>query len=124
MGVAVAASDPRVVYAMVQAREGGVFRSDDAGGTWKRVNAEMKLRQRAFYYMAIYVDPTNPQIAFVPQVDGTYKSTNGGKTWKPDDAIAATITFTGLIRRTPKFSSTATMAVLWYRSTAARRGAA
>ena len=43
----------------------------------------MKLRQRAFYYMAIYVDPTNPQIAFVPQVDGTFKSTNGGKTWTP-----------------------------------------
>ena len=83
MGVAIAQSDPRVVYAMVQAREGGVFRSNDAGATWKHVNAEMKLRQRAFYYMAIYVDPTNPQIAFVPQVDGTFKSTNGGKTWTP-----------------------------------------
>lgn len=83
MGVAIAQSNPRVVYAMVQAKDGGVFRSSDGGATWKRVNAEMKLRQRAFYYMAIYVDPTNPQIAFVPQVDGTYKSKDGGKTWTP-----------------------------------------
>lgn len=82
MGVAVAASNPRVVYAIVQAHEGGVFRSDDAGATWRRVNSEWKLRQRAFYYMAIFVDPTNPNTAYVPEVDALWKSTNGGKTWK------------------------------------------
>ena len=42
IGVSVAASNPRVVYAIVQARDGGVFRSNDAGATWKRVNAEME----------------------------------------------------------------------------------
>ena len=81
IGVSVAASDPRIVYAIVQARDGGVFRSNDAGATWKRVNAEMKLRQRAFYYIAIYVDPNNPQIAYAPQVDGVYKTKDGGKTF-------------------------------------------
>ncbi len=40
------------------------------GATWHRVNGEMKLRQRAFYYMAIYVDPTNPEVAYAPEVDG------------------------------------------------------
>ena len=81
IGVAVAASDPRIVYAIVQAHDGGVFRSNDAGRTWKRVNAEWKLRQRAFYYMALTVDPTNPQVVYAPEVDGIYKTTDGGKTF-------------------------------------------
>ncbi len=81
IGVSVAASNTRVVYAIVQARDGGVFRSNDAGATWKRVNSEMKLRQRAFYYMAIFVDPTNPEVAYAPNVDALYKTKNGGKTW-------------------------------------------
>jgi len=81
IGVAVAPSNPRIVYAIVQARDGGVFRSEDAGATWRRVNSEMKLRQRAFYYMAVTVDPRNPQVAYAPEVDGVYKTTNGGRTW-------------------------------------------
>lgn len=81
IGVSVSASNPNVVYAIVQADDGGVFRSDDAGRTWKRVNAEMKLRQRGFYYTTIFVDPTNPQVAYVPEVDGVYRTTNGGKTF-------------------------------------------
>jgi photosystem II stability/assembly factor-like uncharacterized protein len=87
MGVDVSASNPNVVYAIVQAREGGVFRSNDAGKTWKRVNAEYKLRQRAFYYMAIYIDPTNPNNVYAPEVDSVYKSTDGGKTWKMQPTI-------------------------------------
>ncbi|MDQ2663918.1 MAG: glycosyl hydrolase [Candidatus Eremiobacteraeota bacterium] len=83
MGIAVAASNPRILYAIVQAHDGGVFRSTNAGASWTRVNAEMKLRQRAFYYMSIFVDPTNAQVAFAPEVDGVFKTTNGGKTWKP-----------------------------------------
>jgi photosystem II stability/assembly factor-like uncharacterized protein len=82
IGVSIAASDPRVIYAIVQAHDGGVFRSTDAGASWKRVNSEMKLRQRAFYYMAIFANPTNPKIAYAPQVDGVFKTTDGGATWK------------------------------------------
>jgi photosystem II stability/assembly factor-like uncharacterized protein len=82
MGVSVAASDPRIVYAIVQAHDGGVFRSTDAGATWKRVNSQMKLRQRAFYYMSIYADPTNARVAYAPEVDDVFKTTDGGVTWK------------------------------------------
>jgi photosystem II stability/assembly factor-like uncharacterized protein len=82
IGVAVAPSQPSVVYAIVQAKEGGVFRSGDAGETWKHVNDEWKLRQRAFYYMAIFVDPKDANMVYAPEVDGLLASKDGGKTWK------------------------------------------
>ena len=82
MGVSVAASNPNIVYAIIQAKHGGVFRSDDAGKTWKRVNKEWKLRQRAFYYMAIFTDPKNPNTVYAPNVDALWVSRDGGKTWK------------------------------------------
>ncbi|MDQ6930926.1 MAG: glycosyl hydrolase, partial [Candidatus Eremiobacteraeota bacterium] len=82
MGVSVSASNPRIVYSIVQAHDGGVFRSADAGATWKRMNAEMKLRQRAFYYMGVYTDPLNSNVAYAPQVDGVFKTTDGGRVWK------------------------------------------
>ncbi len=81
MSVAVSPADSNVVYAIAQAHEGGVFRSNDGGATWARVNSEMKLRQRAFYYMDIFADPQNADTAYSANVDGLWKSTNGGKTW-------------------------------------------
>jgi photosystem II stability/assembly factor-like uncharacterized protein len=81
MGVSIAASKPDIVYAIIQAKEGGVFRSDDAGATWKRVSDEMKLRQRAFYYMTIYADPKDPNTVYAPEVDALWVSHDGGKTF-------------------------------------------
>lgn len=81
VGVTIAASKPDVVYSIIQAKEGGVFRSDDAGATWKRVNDEMKLRQRAFYYMTIYADPKDPNTVYAPEVDALFVSHDGAKTF-------------------------------------------
>jgi photosystem II stability/assembly factor-like uncharacterized protein len=72
-----------VVYVIAQADHGGVFRSDDGGMSWHRVNSEWKLRQRAFYYMAIFVDPTNNNTLYAPNVDACWVSRDGGRTWTP-----------------------------------------
>ncbi len=81
IGVSVAANQPNVVYSMVQAKGGGVFRSADGGATWTRVNANWSLRQRAFYYMSIYTDPTDSETVYVPEVDALWVSHDGGKTF-------------------------------------------
>ncbi len=80
IGVSVATSKPNVVYAIVQAKDGGIFRSDDAGGHWKLVNDSMEMRQRAFYYMAIYADPTDSNTIYVPNAR-FFVSHDGGKSF-------------------------------------------
>ena len=77
IGITVSPADPRRLWAIVEANEGGVFRSDDAGATWKKTNDERKLRQRAFYYTRIYADPFDRETVYCLNVD-FFKSTDGG----------------------------------------------
>lgn len=79
VGVAVAPSDGRRVYALIEAEEGGLFRSDDGGDTWQRVNASRLIRQRPWYYSTMTVHPANPNEIWFPQVSFV-KSIDGGKT--------------------------------------------
>ncbi|MGH9605373.1 MAG: VPS10 domain-containing protein [Terracidiphilus sp.] len=81
IGITLTAAHPGTLYAIFQAKDGGVFRSDDAGATWKLVNNDMELRQRAFYYMEIYADPKDPNTVYVPQVAACWVSRDGGKTF-------------------------------------------
>jgi len=81
IGIGVSASNPDIVYATIQAEDGGLFRSGDAGETWHRVNDDWKLRQRAFYYMAVFVDPKDPDTVYMPQVDALFVSHDGGKSF-------------------------------------------
>ncbi|MCR9265512.1 MAG: glycosyl hydrolase [Flavobacteriaceae bacterium] len=80
IGVTVSPVDSNRVWAVVEANEGGVFRSDDAGKTWELTNNERKLRQRAFYYSRIYADPKDKDVVYGLNVD-FFKSTDGGKTF-------------------------------------------
>ncbi|WP_421826715.1 VPS10 domain-containing protein [Larkinella sp.] len=77
IGVTVSPVDPNRVWAIVEANDGGVYRSDDAGMTWKYVNSERKLRQRAFYYSRIYADPKDKDGVYCLNV-GFFKSSDGG----------------------------------------------
>lgn len=79
VGVAVAPSDSNRVYALIEAREGGLFRSDDAGAKWERINAHRALRQRHWYYTVLTIDPSNADVVWFPQVP-LLKSIDGGKT--------------------------------------------
>lgn len=78
IGVAVSPADPRVVYAIVEAEEGGVLRSADGGETWTKVNDERDLRQRAWYYSRIYADPKEADTCYVVNVR-FWRSKDGGK---------------------------------------------
>ncbi|MBK6901887.1 MAG: glycosyl hydrolase [Saprospirales bacterium] len=80
IGVAVSPANPNRVWAMIEAPEGGLFRSDDAGKTWSRLNSDRSLRQRAWYYTRIYADPKDADIVYVLNVN-YHRSTDGGRTF-------------------------------------------
>jgi len=81
VGVAVSPVDAKRVYAIVENENGGVFVSDDSGATWKQMNDERRLRQRAFYYTRIYADTKERDTVYVLNT-GFYKSIDAGKTYK------------------------------------------
>ena len=81
VGVAVAPSDGRRVYALIEADKGGLFRSDDGGENWELANGSHALRQRAWYYTTMTVNPVNPEDVWFPQVP-MLRSIDGGKTLK------------------------------------------
>jgi photosystem II stability/assembly factor-like uncharacterized protein len=77
IGITVSPADNKRLWAIVEANDGGVYRSDDAGATWKKTNDDRKLRQRAFYYSRIYADPFDRETVYCLNVD-FWKSTDGG----------------------------------------------
>ncbi len=81
IGIAVSPQNSERIWAQVEAKEGGLYRSDDGGYKWKRINESRALRQRAWYYTRIYADPQDQEIVYVLNVN-YHKSKDGGNTFK------------------------------------------
>jgi photosystem II stability/assembly factor-like uncharacterized protein len=59
IGVAIAPSDPSIIYALVEAKKNALYKSTDGGANWKMINNKSDIGNRPFYYSEIYVDPQN-----------------------------------------------------------------
>jgi photosystem II stability/assembly factor-like uncharacterized protein len=78
----IARSNPRVLYAMVEAlgNQGGLYRSSDAGESWTLVNSSQALRARPFYFHYVNINPMNENEVWVNELN-LRKSSDGGKTF-------------------------------------------
>jgi photosystem II stability/assembly factor-like uncharacterized protein len=81
VAIAVAPSKPQVVYANVEAEKGrGLYRSDDGGANWIKLDASNYMVWRPFYFGNLIVDPKDENKLFKPDLILLY-STDGGKTF-------------------------------------------
>ncbi len=85
VGIAVSPVNSKRVWTIIEAEEGGVYRSDDGAKTWKKLNQNRALRQRAWYYSRITADTQNEDIVYVMNVSYGV-SRDGGKTFELKNA--------------------------------------
>jgi photosystem II stability/assembly factor-like uncharacterized protein len=81
IGLSVCKSRPNTLYAIVHAKppQNGLYRSDDAGASWRLVNAQ---NGTAWYYSQVRCDPTDPDHVISLNAQSR-ESHDGGKTLTP-----------------------------------------
>ncbi len=84
IGVAIAPNKPDVVYAHIESKENGIYRSEDGGFSWElrqTVEKDGDVGNRPFYYAEIYVDPFNENrvLSIYTYIS---KSEDGGKSFE------------------------------------------
>ncbi len=80
IGVAVAPSNPKRVYALIESKQGLLWRSDDGGASWKNVSDNTLMDERPFYYTHVFVDPTDQNHLWTLSVH-VAESKDGGANW-------------------------------------------
>ncbi|MEO6323247.1 MAG: glycoside hydrolase, partial [Thermoanaerobaculia bacterium] len=82
IGLAIAPSDPKRLYAAVEAKgdAAGLYRSDDRGESFTKVNGEKRVNGRAADFAEVKVHPKNPDIVYVANT-AAYRSDDGGKSF-------------------------------------------
>lgn len=81
IGLAISASNPDVVYALVEAKKNGLYKSEDGGFKWKKVTDKEEAGDRPFYYSEIYVNPRNENLLY-SVFTFVNVSDDGGKSFK------------------------------------------
>ncbi|HEY1291563.1 MAG TPA: glycosyl hydrolase [Chloroflexota bacterium] len=81
IGVTASPAQPGRVWAVVEAEDGAMFRSDDYGATWERLCDNADLRRRPWYYMHAYADPQNANAVWVLNLE-CWRSIDAGKTFE------------------------------------------
>jgi photosystem II stability/assembly factor-like uncharacterized protein len=59
IGLAIAKNKPNIVYALIEAKKNALYKSEDGGFTFKKINDKSDIGNRPFYYSDIFVDPQN-----------------------------------------------------------------
>ena len=84
MAIAVSRSNSEKVYALVESDSnkelGGLFSSSNGGGNWTKISSDHSLIQRAWYYIELFIDPTDEEKLYVLNASAQ-RSIDGGKTW-------------------------------------------
>lgn len=84
VGIAISPANPKRIWVLQETKEetkGGLYRSDDGGKSWKRINRNHNLRQRAWYYTRVFADPKNENTVYIVNV-GFHKSIDGGNSFQ------------------------------------------
>jgi photosystem II stability/assembly factor-like uncharacterized protein len=82
IGITVAPGNSNLIYAIIDAKQGGLYRSDDAGASWHKAADDRRIWGRGWYFGNVVVDPKDPETVYVSNTS-LYRSTDGGKNWTP-----------------------------------------
>jgi len=83
IGLAISPANPERVWALISAPDphGGIWRTDDAGESWRKVTRDRRFRQRHWYYSHLEADPLDENTVYVLNT-GMYRSVDGGSDWE------------------------------------------
>lgn len=80
VAISVSRANSKIVYANIEAENGGVYRSDDAGKNWIQTNNQRVTIARAWYYTKLVADPKDAETVYILNAP-LLKSIDGGKTF-------------------------------------------